>query len=303
MTDAFFKESYFYGGCILSDDRLVLLCRQNYDADDAMSVALFVDKNIIHKLELPGDFYVGVASIGDRVVFVAQMGSTVIVDAPANTSWGDLVGSRVDQRINDTDDFGELTKIRTFDSTFWVCGQFGQLYKLSNSSWDRADGGLRSLEAPDFEDIGGKSKIDIVGGGLFGEMHRYDGKTWKKVDLPTNQNISAIIVSNDGKYYVAGYNGLVLVGERDLWDIIGDLTPERHYEDLAFHDGELFFLHSKGIDKVIADAIEPIEDSFGDGTTLRKFAWGHERLVVICEDRLFEHTNGKWNALQLPIIP
>jgi hypothetical protein len=303
MTSICPEGSYFYGGCVLSDNRLILLYRENFESEDAMCFALFIDGNTIHKLELSGDFFVGVASINNRVVFAAQLGNTVIMEAPINASWNEIVSSRKDQRISDVDDFGELTKIRIIESQFWICGQFGQLYKLSNSSWSRADNGLRALDAPDFEDIAGKSENDIIGVGLFGEMHRYNGNTWKRLAPPTNQNINSIIVSNNGKYNVVGFNGLVMVGENDIWDIIGDAVLEKNYDDLITHDDELFLLHSDGIDKVHLDAIEPVIEDVGNGTTFRKFASGHGRLIAVCSDRLFEYNDGKWAGLAFPPIP
>lgn len=295
------RSSYLYAGCILSDNRIVLLSRENYDTDQASCVAFFLDQTNTNKLDLSGDFFVGVVELENQVIFAAQFGSTKIVDWQLNVPWGNIVTSGIDHRINDTENFGELTKIRVFDSSCWICGQFGQLYKLSNRKWVRADQGLRSLDAPDFEDIAGKSETDIVGCGLFGELNRFDGTNWKNVDSSTNQNISVIIPSEDGLYYAAGYNGLVLRGKEDTWSTIGESAQDKNYEDLAFHEGKLFLLYPRGIDTVTVDSITPIEGCFDPGVTFRKFACGHGRLVALCEDSLYEHSNGHWHSLAISV--
>ena len=289
------KESYLYAGCILSENRMVILSRQNYESKNAMCVAFFCDEKNIYKLNLPEDFFIGAVEIENRIVFASQFGNTKMVDWRINTPWNNILASCINQSIKDTNDFGEITKIRAFDSTFWLCGQFGQLYSFSNNNWSRADHGLRSLAAPSFEDIAGKSKANIVGCGLFGELNQFNGVNWKKIQSPTNRNISAIICSDSGKYFAAGYNGIVLVGEGKEWSIIGEPISNRNYEDLAFHEGELFLLYPTGIDRVSFDSIIPVEDSFDAGVTFRKFAWGHDRLIVVCQDRLYEHDKGKWH--------
>ncbi len=63
-----------------------------------------------------------------------------------------------------------------------------------------------------FDDIDGFSKNDIYGCGDGGDLWHYDGSKWKRLDPPSNFDMSAILCAKDGYVYIAGNSGEIMKG-------------------------------------------------------------------------------------------
>lgn len=286
MTKIDFETSYLYAGAIVRPGELFLLMRRDYESDDAHCVALITDGNKRQEFRIDNDFYVGVVVHDNQAYLLGQNGNTIRFDVAENATTEAIEQSRADFRIEAVDEFLELTKIRIIGEKVYCCGQFGQLYSRDSSSWVRADDGGRSMDSPDFEDIGGMSSHELYGIGLEGEMSWYDGKSWKAVMLSTNQNIN-VIGAGEEKLFAAGYNGLVLRGHKDIWEVVGEPITDRHYWDLAVHNGVCYLLHETGIDFVDDDIVKEVALKEKFTSTARKFATGAGQLWIVCQDSVY----------------
>lgn len=281
-----FEKSYMYGGASIRPNELILLIREDFESSNATCVGLYVTPESSVRIPLDKQFCVGVCVHAEKAHLIGQEGNTLRFDFPPVASQTSILQSRKAIRIEDVDEYLELTKVRIIDDMIYCCGQLGQLYRRTTDSWTRADQGYRSMDARDFEDIGGTSANDLYGIGLEGEMTRFDGTRWQPVELPTNQNLNAIIATGTNQLVVAGYNGLVLKGHTDAWDLIGEVKQETHYWDVAWHDDVCYLLHSTGIDYVNGDVIDAVELQDRPNSTLRRFVSGNGQLWIISEKEL-----------------
>jgi hypothetical protein len=71
-----------------------------------------------------------------------------------------------------------------------------------------------------FDAIDAFSETDIYACGSDCDMWRYDGKTWRKIPLPSNSLVSDMVCAGDGFVYVACWDGKVIKGRNDQWKII-----------------------------------------------------------------------------------
>ena len=107
-----------------------------------------------------------------------------------------------------------------------------------------------------FSALGGFDENDLYAGGNHGDCWHYNGKTWKKVDLPTNADISAITCASNGQVYISSRLGPILVGRNDTWKIINELSQITHSAwfkgriYFASHDGRIY-THNESENKLV----------------------------------------------------
>lgn len=63
-----------------------------------------------------------------------------------------------------------------------------------------------------FDDVDGFSKDDIYGCGDGGDLWHNDGNKWRKLDPPSNFDMSAILCAKDGYVYIGGNIGEIMKG-------------------------------------------------------------------------------------------
>jgi len=107
-----------------------------------------------------------------------------------------------------------------------------------------------------FSALGGFDENDLYAGGNHGDCWHYNGKTWKKVDLPTNADISAITCASNGQVYISSRLGPILVGRNDTWKIINEFSQITHSAwfkgriYFASHDGRIY-THNESDNKLV----------------------------------------------------
>lgn len=79
---------------------------------------------------------------------------------------------------------------------------------------DKKQGNLRGLPLG-FHAFDGFDGQDIYAGGRFGDLWHFDGQTWRRMDLPTNQNIQTITCGGDGRVHIGCENGALFAGRYD----------------------------------------------------------------------------------------
>jgi hypothetical protein len=90
-----------------------------------------------------------------------------------------------------------------------------------------------------FSAIDGFSKDDIYAAGEYGDAWHYNGKVWRRLDLPGNFNIKTITCGGDGNVYFAGYTGGIIKGTIDHWKNI-DERGGKVINETAWFQGKLY---------------------------------------------------------------
>jgi hypothetical protein len=116
----------------------------------------------------------------------------------------------------------------------------GMVYRLDRMmSWTRIDDGLP--ESFDAQAIDGFSASDLYAVGHGGQVWHYDGSRWRRRELPTNANLTAVKCAPDGVVYVAGHAAALFRGRVDEWEAIEHQDEiEEDIWDLEWFDGALY---------------------------------------------------------------
>jgi len=150
-----------------------------------------------------------------------------------------------------------------------------------------------------FHAMDGFSANDIYAGGDRGDMWRYDGKLWHRVDLPGNLRIDAICCAGDGYVYVGGSGGYILKGREDQWEPVSaqrdqyvfaaDINAMTWFGDRLYvaTSMDLFVLEEEGLTKYIYPEDGPQQHSYGHITSSDQalLAYGQHQALVFDGDK------------------
>jgi hypothetical protein len=107
-----------------------------------------------------------------------------------------------------------------------------------------------------FSAIDGFSKDDIYAAGEYGDAWHYNGKVWRRLDLPGNFNIKTITCGGDGNVYFAGYTGGIIKGTIDHWKNI-DERGGKVINETAWFQGKLYLSDERYLYTLEGDEIKP----------------------------------------------
>ena len=113
------------------------------------------------------------------------------------------------------------------------------LYADVNKSKEAFVGGWVGFSALD-----GFNGNDIYAGGNRGDFWHYNGKAWRRIDLPINRDISTITCGKDGKVYIGSRVGNMVIGRDDHWQVIDKRTYIMTHS--CWFDGKVYFSSEDG---------------------------------------------------------
>lgn len=141
-------------------------------------------------------------------------------------------------------DPGFLFQLCRADDMLFACGSQRQVWRRKGGQWARIDAGIvvaRSDEDnPVFYAIDGISERCLYAGGRSGELFRYDGRHWTRLDSPTNRDIQRIAVVSETEVYFCGKGGTFYRGHDNVWELIGDPGYQENFWGLARFQDRIF---------------------------------------------------------------
>lgn len=150
-----------------------------------------------------------------------------------------------------------LRAVREIGGVAHAIGIRGMVYRLDAlDRWTRIDDGLpRSFEG---QAIHGFGRSELVAVGLEGSVWRFDGKAWRRQDVPTTRNLTAVACAAKGTVYVGGQSGTLLRGQRGRWALIehGDMAED--IWDLEWFKGKLYVSTLDGLFVLDGDHLRPV---------------------------------------------
>jgi len=175
-------------------------------------------------------------------------------------------GESVNEEVRDGKlspaDRGPLQGVRTIDGYAYACGMGRQVYRRDAGTWTCLDEGCRASKgdgAVGFKDIDGFSARDIYAVGFKGEIWHYDGKTWSRVDSPTNVILNDVCCADDGTVYVAGYKGLLLRGNAKKMEVVDHESTKENIWGLAWHEKKLYLSTLKRVMTLAKDELKMVD--------------------------------------------
>jgi len=117
---------------------------------------------------------------------------------------------------------GWLTGMRRIGDELYAVGMARQVYVRGRGrKWRRIDEDLlaKPSEAAGLHDVDGFSSKEVYAGGLGGEIWRFDGIRWHRLESPTSGHLRGVRCCGDWIYMV-GEDGSVLRGRQDRFEVI-----------------------------------------------------------------------------------
>jgi hypothetical protein len=168
-----------------------------------------------------------------RTVHVGQLpdGSIIFVGDNGHCLRVSLEGQATEEFVSPGPDTpkntGHLRSAAVIGSSVIAVGMQRQVYVRSEAGqWSEARAGLPPLgegETSGFEAVAAVSPTEVYAAGWGGEIWRFDGTRWHRIDSPTNRIITGLGVDDAGLVYGCGRTGLLLSGRADQWQVLSDI--------------------------------------------------------------------------------
>jgi hypothetical protein len=133
-----------------------------------------------------------------------------------------------------------IRSVHAIEGVAHAVGIRGMVYRLDAlNKWTRIDAGLPSTF--DVQAIDGNGLSDLYAVGMEGGAWHFDGKVWRRLDLPSNRNLTSVKCADNGVVYAAGHGGTLIRGNRDgRWSLIDDGDMTEDIWDLEWFAGSLY---------------------------------------------------------------
>lgn len=158
---------------------------------------------------------------GRTGVIICSNGTAKIVNA--QSTWWENISTKIQTPSSRT----SLLGARMIGNKIYTIGMLRQVYcrDLITGTWSTVGNNIKPIKgesvAVGFEDIDGFSEQEIYTVGLKGEIWLFNGSLWRKIDSPTNLNLSSVCCNTqDGFVYATGDTGAILRGRHDSWNHI-----------------------------------------------------------------------------------
>jgi hypothetical protein len=155
----------------------------------------------------------------------------------------------------------------------------------------------KSFDEIGFSDIDGFSDNEIYACGGIGDLWKYNGKTWKSVDVPTNVNLEKICCASNGTVYITTNANLLLIGRGSEWKVKEQNVSDYILEEIVCYKNKILVSSHEKIfelkkDKLVeADLSLPVMDSYAHMAT------GDEILVVAGIHSAYLYDGKDWNKI------
>jgi hypothetical protein len=198
---------------------------------------------------------------------------------------------------------------RCIGKHFYAAGMRRQVFRraVDRPPWRKVDAGVyvpdSSEEIAGFLGIDGFDDNEVYAVGYSGEMWRYDGKKWLKLDSPTNARLQCVRCLPNGSVIACGQAGVVVQGRANQWRTLNQDVTEEPLTGLAALGKKVYFATEDSL------VVEYDGKSFarmkfpGRRTPTTGFLDSNsETLLSIGEEDILLYNGRSWSPLQHPPI-
>jgi len=323
MKKDFYEEHFRNGfiiGCMPVSSSLIALIHKDYPIDDddyrelnelPIRVLYYVPKKMDK-----GDYGTTTWSHNIENLYITDDGTSWIVTTPYFEI--DEIENKTDWYPIPNNEKGHLAKgITNIDGTVYAYGMVRSVFKRTDiKQWENITTKIKhpnlymDIEASKEELVGswvgfsaldGFNENDIYAGGNKGDSWHYNGKSWDRIDLPLNTDISTITCTPNDLVYISCRIGSVLAGRLDSWEIIDSSKQITHS---AWFKGKIYFVdmlgriytHNEG-DKELTEAV--FKTQFPDYMhhLIKGIASCEECLVIYTEVQAYAYDGENWHEI------
>jgi len=88
-----------------------------------------------------------------------------------------------------------------------------------------------------FNALDGYGPEELYAAGGAGDLWRFDGSAWQRIELGSNVEINDLCCGEDGLVYVVGDAGTLIVGRGDVWAQVDQDVEDDDLDSVAWFDG------------------------------------------------------------------
>lgn len=200
---------------------------------------------------------------------------------------------------------GLITNLRTIDNKLFLCGSWRTVAMRTDGEWqwmtsqipltqEELDGSALNMG---FTVMDGFAGDDMYAAGDMDDLWHYNGESWRRIALPSNELITGLCCGGDGKVYVAAHSGKVFTGRDDTWKTLE--TPHRlgHLGGMVWYEDRIWFVDGVNIWQIKDEKIQEAQLPDHIMKTGGNIAVGAGVLLVTNSNCAAYLKDGQWTVL------
>ncbi len=173
----------------------------------------------------------------------ADIGRVILAIGPHGQFWQAIPGANTEFIGKISKDSFLSRRLRVVDGTVFAVGMARKMFRRErDGSWTPVGpkAALPEGKAAGFNDLAGLSQKEVYAVGWHGEIWRWNGaNTWRQIDSPLSSHLSAACCKPDGTVIAVGYDGAMVQGNGDEWQVI-DTGRKENLLSVAHFRGETY---------------------------------------------------------------
>jgi hypothetical protein len=160
------------------------------------------------------------------------------------------------------------------------------------------DGARGEREPTGFSDVAGFGESVLYACGGPGDLWHYDGQSWRRVDIPTNERLWRVCCASDGVVYVIAGERTVLAGRGDKWQLLEQVESESRLESIVDFNGKVILSTQQALFEIRNGTVLPA--SLGNMPAMRScsFLAAGDGILVVAGARCASTFDGKsWSVI------
>jgi hypothetical protein len=180
----------------------------------------------------------------------------------------------------------------------YAVGTSRKVYRReAKNKWTKLDDGLPATVSGDdigFDDLDGFGDSEIYACGGRGDLWLFDGKTWSRIDLPTNAQLWKICCGGDGLVYVLTDQRSIVVGRGTSWRVIEQDHTKDILEQLVWYQDRIYISTTDELFEIVNGVFVPCHLNVPKLESYARLASGDGILVVAGADRASMYDGSQW---------
>ncbi|WP_333874603.1 hypothetical protein [Methylobacter sp.] len=267
------------------------------DVENSSFIVMF--RNDWFKYEFVGSW----SAIAMATIKPSGQDRTVVAVSPGGAYWEVEPNSLLEVHGGIKEAKSSLRSLSVIDGVILACGMGRTvLTRMSAGIWEEIGPGISTEDdglVVGFEDLAGFSYDEMYAVGWRGEIWQRNKGRWRRLDSPVSANLNALCCGTDGKVYMVGDGGVMLIGRDDVWEVL-ETNRTDNLMDVEFYANTVYVTTDFEILK-LEDASLIAEDAFADeddlpATCLHLLA-ADDALISMGTKDLFRLHENVWERL------
>jgi hypothetical protein len=197
---------------------------------------------------------------------------------------------------------GPMRGLGTAGKHVYAVGMGRQVYRREQGGvWLRIDEGVRAAPKTGltgFQTVGGFSEDEVYVAGFSGECWLLRSSGWTQLNSPTNLALNSICCAPDGRAYLCGKVGTIIVGREDTWETIDqDVTKEEFFSVVWFQE-KLYLATTKFVYSLESGRLELVDFGESGAASCLHLTTGYGMLWSIGPKDLLAFDGRRWTRIE-----